>query len=95
MCVTGSWIDGDGTHPIGTPWGRSLGEKVMSWGFVMSFEAPVKRPSQDVQKQLSESKTKERGIPFVAQRLKHLTRIHEYAGSIPDLDQWVKDLALP
>ena len=32
---------------------------------------------------------------MVAQRVKNLTSIHKDAGSIPDLNQCVKDLVLP
>ena len=34
------------------------------------------------------------GVPVVAQWLTNPTRNHEVSGSIPGLDQWVKDLAL-
>ena len=35
-----------------------------------------------------------RGVPVVAQRVKNPMSIHEYAGLIPGLTQWAKDLAL-
>ena len=35
------------------------------------------------------------GVPIVAHRVKNLTNIHKDGGLIPDLTQWLKDLALP
>ena len=35
------------------------------------------------------------GVPVVAQWFTNPTRNHEVVGSIPDLAQWAKDLALP
>ena len=40
-------------------------------------------------------KKKKNGVPFVAQQSTNLTRIHEDAGLIPGLAQWVRDLGLP
>ena len=37
----------------------------------------------------------ELGVPIVAQQVKNLTSNHKDAGSILNLTQWVKDLALP
>ena len=47
------------------------------------------------QKELEHQKRSHLGVPFAAQQLVNLSRIHEDEGLIPGLAQWVKDLALP
>ena len=44
---------------------------------------------------VSLNKKTHNGVPFTAQWLTNRNRIHEDAGLIPGLDQWVKDLVLP
>ena len=40
-------------------------------------------------------KNPQSGVPIVAPWVTNLTGVHEDAGLIPDLTQWVKDLVFP
>ena len=53
-----------------------------------------KTRNQEFQSDKIDFKMKDIGVPVVAKWLTNPTRNHEVARSIPDLSQWVKDLAL-
>ena len=80
LCRLQSWS--------GTAWWDSLG--VSSSGDI-SFAVE----QQELVQVRAEIKTPEIRVPFVAQRLTNLTRIHEDAGSLSGLAQCVKNLVLP
>ena len=63
--------------------------------FLLNRDRYTKRYLRCVRYKNNHSVNTHWGIPVVAQQLTNLTSIHEAAGSIPGLAQWVKDLALP
>ena len=53
------------------------------------------RQLEDSQKEKFSFKNDTLGVSVVAQQVKNSTYVREDVGSIPDLAQWDKDLALP
>ena len=69
-----------------------------SFFFFFYLKAPFIRAGGTLGKSLDlGSKFKEliQGVPFVAQQVKNPATIHEDVGSIPGLNQWVKDPVSP
>ena len=54
---------------------------------------PLERPKK-WQNDKNKKKKRKYGVPIMPQGLTNPTSIHEDAGSVPGLTQWVKDLAL-
>ena len=81
-------------------WLRSRVAVVLAWtGHYSSDLTPSLgtsiRPRCSPRKDQKKKKVCILGVPFVAQRVKNLTSIHEDSGLIPGLAQQVKEAELP
>ena len=79
----------------GLPGGKHELTHTVHWLFVHSLHISLLRPLTVVEMFVRPIENPPSEVPIVAQWLTKPTSIHEDAGSIPGLPQWVKDQALP
>ena len=78
-------------------WGRLVATapiQPLAWEPPYASGVALEKGKKTKTKQNKTKKTKNLGVPIMAQWLMNPSRNHEVAGSIPGLAQWVKDLAL-